>query len=97
VGKLLLSQILFRSDIYVLRVYDVAAVQRLTKLGYEVRRQHIQPEQIADFIKQHPEWATHPVNGEAFAWNPESSSISLRPLSDRAGNWRYSIPVWTGG
>jgi hypothetical protein len=96
-GKLLLAEMVFGVDGYVLRAYDGAAIQRLTKLAYEIRRQHVPADQVAGFMQQHPEWSTHPVSGKAYIFSPDSESIAVTPVSDRASDWLFSAPVWTGG
>jgi hypothetical protein len=97
IGKVLLAEMVFSADVYVLRAYDGAAIQRLTKLAYEIRRQHVPADQIARFMQQHPEWSTHPVSGKEYILSPDSESIAITPVSDRASDWLFSVPVWTGG
>lgn len=94
-GKVALSQMTFGADGYVLRGYDAAAVQRVTKLAFEIRRQHVPADQIPGFMQQHPEWSTHPVSGQAYAYNSEAATITVTPVSDRGEFWRFTVPVWT--
>jgi hypothetical protein len=77
---------------YPLRASDGAALQRLVRLGYEIRRQRISDLQIPAFMAQHPEWATHPGDAHPFLWNPPA--LSLRPLAPQTMQRRFAIAVW---
>ena len=81
---------------YVLRAYDAAALQRLLRLSFEIRKQGIATREIPQFIQKHPEWARHPVNDQAFLWNEKTHEIALAPLSNQARDRRFSVPVWQG-
>jgi len=95
-GKLLLSEMTFSAEVYGLRGYEVAATQRLLRLTYEIRRQRIPLNQIPNFIAAHPEWASHPVSGKPYTFNPDTNSISFTPVSGGVKSWRFSAPVWSG-
>ncbi|HEY7996071.1 MAG TPA: hypothetical protein VIE14_04355, partial [Steroidobacteraceae bacterium] len=79
---------------YPLRAFDGAALQRLVRLGYEIRRQGIADPEIPAFMAQHPEWATHPGDAHPFLWNPPTRVLSLRPLAPQSRERRFAIPVW---
>ncbi|MGA2549277.1 MAG: hypothetical protein ABSF50_03930 [Burkholderiaceae bacterium] len=93
-GKIMLAEhVLYSRDNYILRGYDSAALQRLVRLAFELRRQRIPAAQVAPFMRTHPEWATHPVDGNAFVWDSANSSVSLRPLAIQASDARLAITV----
>jgi hypothetical protein len=79
---------------YPLRASDGAALQRLVRLGYEIRRQRISELQIPAFMAQHAEWATHPGDAHPFLWNPPARALSLRPLAPQTTPRRFAIAVW---
>lgn len=81
-------------DAYLLRAYDGAALQRLAKLGYEIRRQHIDTSAIPAFLRQHPEWATHPADGRPFLWSAGTGEISIQTVAKQPAGRRFSIRVW---
>ena len=82
---------------YAFRGYDAAALQRLVKLGYEIRRQGVPEKDIPQFIEKHPQWATHPVSGAFFKWDDEKGEIALEPVATQPKGRRFSIPVWKQG
>jgi hypothetical protein len=80
---------------YPLRAYDVAAYVRGVRLAYEIRKQKVPASDIPAFIGQHPEWATHPVGGEVFAWDPQAKTLRIRSLGPYRYERRFDIPIWT--
>ena len=94
IGKILVEIAAPSYGDYALRAFDAAALQRLVKLGYEIRRQAIPEKDIPQFIQKHPEWATHHVSGEFFQWNEERGEIALKPVAKQQKGRRFSIPVW---
>jgi hypothetical protein len=80
---------------YPLRAWDAAAFQRLVRLGYEIRRQRIGDKAIPSFMQQHPEWATHPVDGRLFVWDEKKREIAVQPLGRQPKDRRFGIPVWS--
>ena len=94
VGKTLVGTPLPPYENYLLRAYDGAALQRMVKLGYEIRRQKIAATDIPAFIHQHPEWATHPVSGQSFSWDAEKSEIAMKPVGEQPEGSRFKISVW---
>jgi hypothetical protein len=94
IGKILVGIAAPSYGDYALRAIDAAALQRLVRLGYEIRRQAISEKNIPQFIEKHPEWAMHPVNGEFFQWNAEKGEIALKPVAKQQKDRRFSIPVW---
>ena len=75
IGKILVAIAAPAYENYIVRPYDAAALQRLVRLSFEIRRQRIAPSEIAGFMKLHPEWATHPADGRSFVWKPSSGGI----------------------
>jgi hypothetical protein len=79
---------------YVLRPYDAAALQRLVRLSFEIRRQRIAPAAVAAFMKLHPEWSTHPADGRPFVWKPASGEIAIQPVAKQPADRRFSVQIW---
>jgi hypothetical protein len=94
VGKVLvaLSQSVF--DNYPLRAWDAAALQRLVRLSYEIRRQRIAPDAIPVFMKQHPEWSTHPADGHPFLWDPQKGELRIQPVAEHPPGRRFWVAIW---
>jgi hypothetical protein len=76
------------------RVWDAAAVQRLVRLSYEIRRQRIDAAGIPAFMKQHPEWSTHPADGRPFLWDAGTEELRVQTVGKQAPGRRFSIRVW---
>jgi hypothetical protein len=94
VGKVLVAIATpFYTD-YVFRPYDAAALQRLVRLSFEIRRQRISPSAIPGFMKIHPEWSTHPADGRPFVWKPVTGEIAIRPIAKQPADRRFSVQVW---
>lgn len=93
IGKVLVNIAHPDYSAYVLAAYDLAALQRLVKLRYEIRRQGIAVNAVPQFIQEHPEWATHPVSKRAFSWNPDKQEIALTPLAKQRSARRFSLPI----
>lgn len=83
-------------DFYPFHAYDVAAMQRLLKLGHEIRRRGVDPSEIPLFIRQHPEFASHPVSAEPFVWDAKKREIALKPVAPHRKDRRFGLPVWVG-
>jgi hypothetical protein len=94
VGKILVSIAAPAYEEYLTRAYDVAAFQRLVYLAYQIRRQRIELRGIPTFLKQHPEWSTHPVNGTFFRWNPQSQELIVDPVGPNPVGRRFSVAVY---
>jgi len=91
IGKILLAIATPQNDAYPLRVYDVAAYQRLVYLVFQLRRQHIQTADVASFLPAHPEWSTHPVDGKPFHWNAETGEFAVNTLGEHSKAQRFSV------
>ncbi len=79
---------------YPLRAYDAAALQRLVRLSLEIRQHQIAFADIPVFMKQHPEWSTHPASGSAFSWNANAGEISIHTVSQQPADRRFAVRVW---
>lgn len=93
IGKILVALGGSQNDSYLLRVYDVAAYQRLVYLAFQLRRQHIATPDIAAFLQAHPEWSTHPVDGKLFRWNPETAELTVNTLGEDTRGRRFSVTL----
>ena len=94
VGKMVVSIAATSYEDYILRPYDVAAFQRLVYLVYQIRRQGIASSEIPMFLKQHPEWANHPVDGTPFRWNPVARELTIDPVGTPPAGRRFSIAIF---
>jgi hypothetical protein len=79
---------------YPLRPYDAAALERLVRLSLEIRLKQIATSAIPAFMKQHPEWSTHPADGDSFSWNPTTSEIAAHTVAKQASDRRFSVQIW---
>jgi hypothetical protein len=93
-GRLLAGMAAPMGVTYPLRAWDAAALQRLVRAGYEIRRQRIAPADVAAFLVRHPEWSTHPGDGRPFLWLPQSGEIRVQTIGDQPQGRRFSIRVW---
>ncbi len=94
VGKVLVAIGLSAYLDYGLRAYDVAAVQRMLRLAYEVRFRQISVGEVHGFQSSQPEWARHPVSGEVFDFDSGTGRLSLKPVGPRPEGRRFNLPVW---
>jgi len=94
VGKVLVAITELPFDDYPLRAWDAAALQRLVRLSYEIRRQRIGIAGIPQFLKQHPEWSTHPADGRPFLWDPAKGELRIQTVGKQAPGRRFSVSVW---
>lgn len=80
---------------YPLRAFDAAAFHRLVRLAFEIRSRKIEGKAVPSFIQQHPQWATHPVDGRPFIWDETKHEVAVQPLAKQPKDRRFSVPVWT--
>lgn len=80
-------------DGYALRVYDVAALQRLVFLAYQIRSQGISAASVPSFMKQHPEWATHPIDAQPFRWDPDTRELALVTVGKQPEGRRFRLSL----
>ena len=89
-GKILAAVAVSQNDAYFLRVFDVAAYQRLVYLAYQLKRQHVATADVPAFLKAHPEWSTHPVDDRTFSWNAETDELTVNALGPHPKEQRFS-------
>jgi hypothetical protein len=94
-GKILLGTASSTYENYYLRAYDGAAYQRLVRLGYEIRSQRVEDKAVPSFMQQHPQWASHPVDGRPFVWDEKRREMTVQTLGQQPKDRRFSIPVWS--
>lgn len=82
---------------YPLRVYDVAAFQRLVVLAWQLRAQSVAPAVVPGFMAAHPEWSTHPVERVPFAWDAQSGEIQVVPRARTQPGRRFGIRITAAG
>ena len=94
IGKILVAIAAPAYNDYVLRPYDAAALQRLVRLSFEIRRRQIAPSAVPEFMKLHPEWSTHPADGRPFVWKPSTGEIAIQPVARQPEDRRFSVKIW---
>ena len=94
IGKILVAIAAPAYENYILRPYDAAALQRLVRLSFEIRRQRIAPSEITGFMKLHPVWSTHPADGRSFVWKQASGEIAIQPIAQQSADRRFSVQIW---
>jgi hypothetical protein len=95
IGKILVAIAAPAYENYVLRPYDVAALQRLVRLSFEIRRRLVAPSAVPSFMKLHPEWSTHPADGRPFVWKPTANEIAIQPVAKQSSDRRFWVRIWT--
>jgi hypothetical protein len=93
-GKVIVAVVGSFPDTYMLRAWDGAALQRLVRLGYEIRRQRIEAAGIPGFMAQHPDWSTHPADQRPFVWDPQHVEIRVQTVAQQQPGRRFSIQIW---
>ena len=78
------------------RAWDQAALQRLVRLGYEIRQRRVAPAELAAFLRAQPQWSTHPADGRPFLWDAGTGELRVQTLSQHPPGWRFSIRIWQG-
>jgi hypothetical protein len=94
VGKVLAAMATPVYDNYPRRAWDAAALQRLVRLAYEMRRRHIETAGIPSFLEGHPEWSTHPADGRPFLWNAQTRELRVQTVAQHPAGRRFSIRIW---
>jgi hypothetical protein len=79
---------------YAPRAWDGAALQRLVRLSYEIRRQGIEPARIPAFLARHPEWSTHPGDGRPFLWDAKNGELGIQTMGRHPAGRRFGIRIW---
>jgi len=94
IGKILVAIAAPAYENYIYRPYDAAALQLLSRLSLEIRRQRIAPSEIAGFMRIHPEWSTHPADGRSFVWKQTTGEIAIQPVARQPADRRFSAQIW---
>jgi hypothetical protein len=79
---------------YAPRAWDGAALQRLVRLSYEIRRQGIETVGMPAFLARHPEWSTHPGDGRPFLWDAKNGELRIQTMGRQQAGRRFSIRIW---
>jgi hypothetical protein len=93
IGKILVAMGGSQNESHLLRVYDVAAYQRLVYLVFQLKRQHIATANVAAFMAAHSDWSTHPVDGKLFGWNPDTAQLTVNTLGENTRGRRFSVTL----
>jgi hypothetical protein len=93
-GKLLAALVTQPYRYYPPRAWDEEALQRLVRLGYEIRQHRVAPADLAAFLRAQPQWSTHPADGRPFLWDTGTGELRVQTLSQHPPGWRFSIRVW---
>jgi hypothetical protein len=93
-GKLLAAVLTQPYRYYPPRAWDEQALQRLVRLGYEIRQHRVAPADLAAFLRAQPQWSTHPADGRPFLWDAVTGELGVQTLSQHPPGWRFSIRIW---
>jgi hypothetical protein len=91
IGKILVKLAVPQNDPYSLRVFDIAAYQRLVYLAFQLKHQHVATADVPAFLKAHSEWSTHPLDGIPFRWNAETGELAVNTLGEHPKEQRFSV------
>ena len=91
VGKILVWSWATTHEDYPMRAFDVAALQRLVYLAYQLRVQRIDTSDVAAFLLQHPEWSTHPIDAKPFRWSPATGELAVNTAARYRDARRFSV------
>ena len=93
-GKLLAAIVTQPYRYYPPRAWDEEALQRLVRLGYEIRQHRVAPTDLVAFLRAHPQWSTHSADGRPFLWDAATGEVRVQTLSQHPPGWRFSIRIW---
>jgi hypothetical protein len=93
-GKVLTAVVTQPYRHYPPRAWDEAALQRLVRLGYEIRQRRVAPANLGAFLRAQPQWSTHPADGRPFLWDAGTGELRVQTLSQHPPGWRFSIRIW---
>ncbi len=94
IGKMLGAVVAPALTDYPRRAWDGAALQRLVRLSYEIRRQGIDAAGVPAFVARHPEWSTHPGDGRPFLWDAKNGELRVQTVGRQPAGRRFSIRIW---
>lgn len=92
-GKILVEISAPAYEDYPARVYDVAAMQRLVCLVYQIRNQKIDLAGIPGFLKQHPEWST-PIDAKPIQWDATAGELKVPLTGTHPLAHRFSVKLY---
>ena len=93
IGKVLAAVLAPGYDNYSLRAWDAAALQRLVRAGYEIRRARLGAAAVPAFLEGHPQWSAHPIGGRPFLWHAATGELRVQTLAQHPAGRRFSIHV----
>jgi len=93
-GRLLAAGVTDAYRPYPPRAWDEAALQRLVRVGYEIRQRRIAASDLAPFLQAHPQWSRHPADGRPFLWDAGTRELRVQPVAQHPSTWRFSIRIW---
>jgi hypothetical protein len=94
IGKILAAIVAPGLTGYAPRAWDGAALQRLVRLSYEIRRQGVEAAGVPAFLARHPEWSTHPGDGRPFLWDAKNGELRIQTMGRQPPGRRFSIRIW---
>lgn len=94
VGKVLAAAATPVYDNYPRRAWDAAALQRVVRMAYEIRRRQLDGADIPAFLEGHPEWSTHPADSRSFLWNAKAGEVRVQTLAHYPPGRRFSVHIW---
>lgn len=93
-GRLLTAPATESYPHYPPRSWDEAALQRLVRVGYEIRQRRIRVSDLPAFLEAHPQWSRHPADGRPFLWDAGTRELRVQTVSQHPSAWRFSIRIW---
>jgi hypothetical protein len=93
-GRLLAASATESYRHYPPRAWDEAALQRLVRVGYEIRQRRVRAAELSAFLQVHPQWSTHPADGRPFLWDAATRELRVQTVSQHPSAWRFSIRIW---
>ncbi len=76
---------------YQWRAMDVAALERLTHLSYEIHLRRVPVEAVPAWIGSHPELGSHPVSAIPFSFDPVTTELAFVPVEKANHHGRTQI------
>jgi hypothetical protein len=94
VGRILAAISDVTYDNYPLRVWDAAALQRLVRVSWEIRRQRVAAAEVPAFLGRQPD-CRHPADGRPFLFDAASGTLRVQTVAQQPAERRFSIPAWS--
>ncbi len=93
VGRILAAISAVAYDNYPLRVWDTAALERLVRVSWQIRRQRVAVAALPAFLEQRPE-CRHPADGRPFLFDAATGTLRVQTVARQPAERRFSIPAW---